>query len=187
MVALAITSSSLGQQEAHPGNRTNVAHAIIDRTLYVFGGIRPNYVVLGDLWAFNMATRTWTRIETSGTQPGALQHATMVANGTASLIVFGGTDARGVHSNGLFSLDLQTRTWTQHQPLTTRLGAPARLPALERVRGVKIDARRVLFAGGIGPDGSTNATYAWKLDENVWSRSAYTDMPSALHSHALVS
>ncbi|KAI9179094.1 hypothetical protein H9P43_005756 [Blastocladiella emersonii ATCC 22665] len=167
-----------------PGTRTNFAHAVLDRTLYVYGGVTPTGEIQRDLWALDMATGAWSPVAAKGSVvPPALQHAALVAVNGTQLALYGGTNEQGSVTNALYVLDVATMTWRFEQPSTLKTGAP---PAAERMRAVYLDPRRVLFTGGLGASGPLNATWVWKMDESEWSNNAYGSLPAALHSHALV-
>ncbi|KAI9217533.1 hypothetical protein BC828DRAFT_254761 [Blastocladiella britannica] len=173
-----------------PTARTNVAHATVGSSMYVYGGVTPVGAVLDDLWALDMVDGTWTDIKplpsssTTMTRPPSLQHATLVATNGTKLVLYGGTDAFGTQRNDLYVFSPTDRTWTLQTPSTLGSGPP---PPVERMRGISVDWRRVIFTGGLGSNGGAlNSTWVWKMDENAWSTNAYGPLPSSLHSHALV-
>ncbi|KAI9189127.1 hypothetical protein H9P43_000555 [Blastocladiella emersonii ATCC 22665] len=169
---------------ASPGTRTNFAHATLDQTMYVYGGVTPTGEIQRDLWALDMAAGAWSPVAAKGAVvPPALQHAALVAVNGTQLVLYGGTNEQGSVTNSLYVLDVPSKTWRVEQPSTLKTGAP---PAAERMRAVYLDQRRVLFTGGLGTSGPLNATWVWKMDEGEWSNNAYGSLPAALHSHALV-
>ncbi|ORZ41013.1 basic membrane protein-domain-containing protein [Catenaria anguillulae PL171] len=167
-----------------PSARTNMAHAVLGRNLYVFGGISSTGMVQGDLWRFDMGASTWSQVSATGSVPPALQHATLAPVNGTSLILYGGALASTENSNTLYILDVSSNSWRIHKPSILSSGPP---PAAERMRAISVDSRRVLFTGGITAQGVLNTTWVWKMDEDKWDPSAYGPLPGGLHSHALVS
>ncbi|KAI9215839.1 hypothetical protein BC828DRAFT_401529, partial [Blastocladiella britannica] len=177
-----------------PSGRTNMAHATVGRSMYVYGGVSSSGAVLDDLWAFDMAAGSWSAVtpvvsssSSSGSaatvRPPGLQHATLVAVNGTNLVLYGGTDGSGVSRSDLYVFSPADRTWMLQAPSTLGSGPP---PPVERMRGISVDSRRVIFTGGLGTNGALNSTWVWKMDENAWSANAYGSLPGTLHSHALV-
>ncbi|KAI9218481.1 hypothetical protein BC828DRAFT_214191 [Blastocladiella britannica] len=177
-----------------PSGRTNMAHATVGRALYVYGGVTASGKVLDDLWALNMADGSWAVVTpvVSATsesaqrtmhRPPGLQHATLVAVNGTNLVLYGGTDDLGIQRSDLYVFSPADLTWTLQSPSTLGSGPP---PPVERMRGISVDSRRVIFTGGLGANGALNSTWVWKMDEDAWAANAYGSLPGTLHSHALV-
>ncbi|GFY42270.1 kelch domain-containing protein 10 [Trichonephila inaurata madagascariensis] len=88
--------------------------------VYTFGGYTPvrfgpvlNHVIFKELWKYNIASRTWKLLETSGKMPETLAShcAALVGN---NMVVFGGTGIPfgETSSNSTHICNLDTLEWT---------------------------------------------------------------------------
>ncbi|HEX4946638.1 MAG TPA: kelch repeat-containing protein [Blastocatellia bacterium] len=128
--------------------------AAYDRTkrrMIIYGGQRSGF--LDDLWAFDLASRTWENLTVSPRPSGRLFTSSFVDR-DGRFIVFGGSSASG-NLNELQSFDLQTRQWTKlnvANPPSKRNGA---LTAF-----IEGENRFIVF-GGTGDNGLLNDV--WEL------------------------
>ncbi len=76
-------------------------------------------LVLGDLWAFDLATGDWTELETMGPGPsGRMWHAALYDAARDRMVVHGGGDETAFANDAtyfdeIWALDLETLTWSQ--------------------------------------------------------------------------
>lgn len=106
-----------------PGGRMNatLVHDAARNALLLFGGNAGSAVSVdlrNDVWRFDIAAGTWSRVETSGEAPRArLFHAAFYDTMRDRMVVFGGADENLFSNNAryfsdLLALDLQTGAWT---------------------------------------------------------------------------
>jgi hypothetical protein len=80
-------------------------------TAYLFGG-RDGSTVFGDLWAFDLATDTWSEVATSGPAPAVrFGHEAAWVDGIGLVIVFG--QAGATFFNDLWAFDPTAAAWRQ--------------------------------------------------------------------------
>src|SRR5262245_29582732 len=95
------------------------------RRLILFGGRDSNNNLLNDVWALPMWTwdavhqvwqsnyaGIWQQLTTSGVVPGLTQHTAVLDSQRNRMLVYGGEKSDGTLSDQLYSLDLQTLTWS---------------------------------------------------------------------------
>jgi N-acetylneuraminic acid mutarotase len=103
---------------AGPGTRYMAGGASDGQYVYVFGGSSDAYledVILNDLWRWNPATETWTRLADMPT-------AKMDIQGTywnGKIYVPGGYDASDQHISELSIYDITSNTWSVGMPMPT--------------------------------------------------------------------
>jgi len=138
--------------------------------MLIFGGRerRNNaYINLREVWAFDLATDTWTEITTSGTAPPARSSPAAVYDATRDrLIIFGGNSSTsGLTLTGIndaYALDLATNTWSA----LSATGAPS--PRLYHA-AVVLDREMLVYGGTPNFDGPYHEdTYALNLDTDTW-------------------
>jgi hypothetical protein len=78
--------------------------------LLLFGGQSNTSPYLGDLWAYNIASRGWQQISGPGPSPRNFYAMTLAGDGAYALL-YGG-NAGGSASSELWLLDLEADTWT---------------------------------------------------------------------------
>uniref|UniRef100_T1JAT7 6-phosphofructo-2-kinase domain-containing protein n=1 Tax=Strigamia maritima TaxID=126957 RepID=T1JAT7_STRMM len=141
-----------------------------DVNLYSFGGYNPSAnsnldsgPLFRELWKLNLATKIWTKIETTGPAPRALaSHAAIIY--CNHLLVFGGTGIPfGVaSSNSLHACDLTTFEW---QKIKTTGQKP------EKLYGQSIcyaDGKLITFGGTTGFEYS-NAIHSLDMKTRKWT------------------
>jgi hypothetical protein len=134
----------------------------IGRRVVIFGGIGAG-AHLNDSWAFDLATSSWTRLETRGTPPPArLGHDAVYDAQGHRMIVWAGQDESRFF-NDVWALDLASLTWRELQPPTrpqARYGSASIFDPLER--------RLVTFAGFTDLSRRFQDTQAFDLDRDTW-------------------
>jgi len=106
-----------------PPTRVAHAQAVLNDTLYIFGGrrgITMDEKPLADLWKFDWNEKTWEEVVCTGSIPEARSYHKLISAGNL-LYCFGGCGASGRLSD-LHSFDAKTSTWTK-------------LPAYEKIAG----------------------------------------------------
>lgn len=122
-----------------------------NRRMIIYGGQRSGF--LDDVWAFDLATRTWTNLTPTQRPPGRWFSSSFV-NADGQFVVFGGQAASG-NVNEVWSFDLAARSWTKLEianPPAERNGAQAAY--------VEGEDRFIIF-GGSGNAGLLNDV--WEL------------------------
>jgi hypothetical protein len=129
----------------------------LDRTsrrMIIYGGQRNG--PLDDLWAYDLASRTWTEL-TPAARPTGRFFASSFVNREARFVVFGGSTANG-NSNETWAFNFQTGQWSQLE-----IAAPP--SARNGMMGAYIEAEdRFIIFGGVS-SGLTNEV--WELRNNV--------------------
>jgi hypothetical protein len=92
-----------------PGFRLNSSISLYNETLLLFGGFSSIY--LNDLWAFDVNSEVWAKINTLGPSPAGRAGCLLFTTGDY-LFLFGGGDGNNVF-NDFFLLDLQTLVWNE--------------------------------------------------------------------------
>jgi uncharacterized protein (TIGR03437 family) len=154
--------------------------AAFDRTnrkMIIYGGQRSGF--LDDLWAFDLASRTWENLTVSPRPSGRLFTSSFVDR-DGRFIVFGGSSSSG-NLNELQSFNLQTRQWTLlnvANPPSKRNGA---LTAYS-----ESDNRFFVF-GGSGDNGLLNDVWELRSTTALATVSAASYVGSTAAPEAIVS
>jgi hypothetical protein len=141
---------------AKPGIRCLLTGALdrAARRMIIYGGQRNG--PLDDLWAYDLASRTWTEL-TPAARPAGRFFASSFVNQEGHFIVFGGSTSNG-NSNETWSFNFQTNQWNQLEiaaPPTARNG----------MMSAYIEAEdRFISFGGVSNSGLTNEV--WELKNN---------------------
>eukprot|EP00002_Diphylleia_rotans_P019401 TRINITY_DN3754_c0_g2_i1.p1 TRINITY_DN3754_c0_g2~~TRINITY_DN3754_c0_g2_i1.p1 ORF type:complete len:233 (+),score=37.10 TRINITY_DN3754_c0_g2_i1:48-746(+) len=93
-----------------PSPRYSHATAIVERTLYLYGGTDGSNA-LDDIYVFDLDSRSWRMISTTGDVPKERSGHTLTAFGN-NLYLFGGLDNQDV-TNDLYCLNLESYEWTK--------------------------------------------------------------------------
>jgi hypothetical protein len=113
-------------------------------TAYLFGG-RDGATVFGDLWAFDLASDTWSEVAASAPAPAArFGHEAAWVEDVGLVIVFG--QAGSTFFNDLWAFDPATGTWRQ-------------LPA-----GGAVPVARYGSCAAVGPDGRLWISHGFTSD-----------------------
>jgi hypothetical protein len=152
-----------GEGPAPEARRNGTAiHDPVGRRLIVFGGVSDSGH-LNDVWAFDLATLSWSRLETRGTPPAArLGHDAVYDPQGHQMVVWAGQD-NSRFFNDTWSLDLTTLTWRDLSPPSrpqARYGSASVFDPLER--------RLLQFAGFTDLSRRFQDTQAFDLDTSAW-------------------
>jgi N-acetylneuraminic acid mutarotase len=154
--------------------RTEVAAARIDRSIYVVGGFVPGGHTTSAVERYDIRRRRWSRVRR---MPVALNHTTAVAH-RGSLYVHGGyegplTEATG----GLLRYDPRTNRWR-------------RLPGAPTPRAAHAAAfvgDRLYVAGGANDSGSLSSLEIYDVARRRWSGGPSFPGPARNHTAGVAS
>ncbi len=156
-----------GEPAAARGGASWIADTPHNR-LVLFGGQRlaaGNLTPLNDTWRFDLTTRTWEPLPTFGTLPPARYRHTAIYDAPRHrMLIYGGLGSGGYLAD-LWSLDLDTRTWTQ---IATTGLVPAARARHNAIYDLMRD-RMVVFGGNEGTVMS-DTLHALDLGTLTWSR-----------------
>ena len=140
-----------------------------DRLLVFGGNVSNDPLVLtgvGDTWALDIATGTWSEITAADAPSARLYHAATVMNG--AMYVFGGTpDFDGPYYNDVHAFDMATDTWTQVA------GGGPDAPVTRFGAGLFADSERNRLVMAFGHDatsmGNRNDMHAVDVGSGAWT------------------
>ncbi|KAI4987616.1 hypothetical protein ZWY2020_020416 [Hordeum vulgare] len=115
------------------------------------------------VWVFNTETEIWSLMEAKGDIPAARSGHTVTRAG-ATLILFGGEDAKGKKRHDLHMFDLKSSTWL---PLNYKGAGPS--PRSNHVAAL-YDDRILLIFGGHSKSKTLNDLFSLDFETMVWSR-----------------
>jgi N-acetylneuraminic acid mutarotase len=177
-------------QKLSPSPRARQAASMVyepaTRRMILFGGDGP-YGVLGDTWAYDPATNTWSQLHPSVSPPARSSHAMVFDPVTGKIIMFGGVDWDLRNFGDTWAFDPATTTWTQ---IHTTHSPDARDSCV--MASVTASGRIVLFGGESWSAGSQPEPTAlgdtWLFDpaEQDWARLETSVSPQARDSASLV-
>ena len=157
-----------------------------DRVI-LFGGLTEFVEVLGETWAYDFDTNTWTVMNPT-TEPSARSsHAMAYDAGADRVILFGGVQNVGgtfVEVNDTWAYDFNTNTWTNRNP------AVAPSPRLGHRMAYDAQSDRTILLGGHrGRDPSAvffQDTWSYNFNANLWSERAPATHPEGGNHGGLV-
>lgn len=164
--------------EEGPGKRTNHTLVVDGDRLILFGGNESrdgaSFAPLGDTWAFDLTTRTWEELETTGDPTARLFHAAATDGDT--MWVYGGGDEgafTGPFFGDVVALDLTTLAWTEVNG--GRGGPDGRIWANLDYR----DGKLVMFGGHDDTAlGNTNQLWTYDIAGDDWTELVHGDVLS---------
>jgi len=141
--------------------------------VYLFGGSSAG-TLLDDLWAFNVDSPAWTRVQPEGPSPPArFGHSAVFDPGEGRMLVLGG-QAGETFFNDLWAFTSRDNAWAQITPA----GA---LPTPRQGAGVALDteAGRLYVTHGVSNQGYLDDTWVLDLASAAWEEvSAPAGRPS---------
>lgn len=129
-------------------------------SLYLFGGQGSD--TLNDLWRFSIPSKTWTRLDPTGTLPAPrLGHTLLFDQQRKRLILFGGQGC-GFFSD-VWAFDLNTKLWS---PLAPDNSGPSRRYGHSAI--LDAETARMIVSHGFTDAGRFDDTWAFDLTSNQW-------------------
>ncbi|TPX67283.1 hypothetical protein CcCBS67573_g07561 [Chytriomyces confervae] len=158
-----------------PGARSFQASASAKDTLYVFGGQDISSSLQSDLWSYHIPSKTWTQLSknTNGANgPFPSLNAGMTVANATTLLLFGGFDGVSDLSQ-LWSFDLESSKWNLLTPDSSDYSPPGR----SHMAIVNLDARRVLFIGGVSQSVSQSESFIYNVALNKYQVDSNLHLP----------
>jgi hypothetical protein len=158
----------------------SVVHDPKRGVLWMVGGSYEQPTRMGtinDVWRFDLASRTWQQVATSGAPKGMLEHRVFMDAGGDVLWVFGGAESIapsgiGIHKTlGTWKLDLTTMTWHKLNggPQGSSNGAAAYDPSTATLWWI---------GHNYDDDGRSNGRVVWRLgSDGRWRKDNVTGEP----------
>lgn len=85
--------------------------AVVDRTIYIFGGFDDDEKCYSDIHSLNVDTLTWKQLKVKGSIP-APRCASSLCAYRRKLYIYGGFDkVTKVYYNDVYSFDIDSNTW----------------------------------------------------------------------------
>jgi hypothetical protein len=143
---------------AKPGIRCLLTGALdrAARRMIIYGGQRNG--PLDDLWAYDLASRTWTEL-TPTSRPAGRFFASSFVNREGHFVVFGGSTSNG-NANESHAFNFQTGQWSQLDIANPPSGRNGMMGAY-----IEAEDRFIIF-GGVSNSGLTNEVWELK-NQNV--------------------
>lgn len=146
-----------------PTARSGHSATVVGRQIYVFGG-SDGFKMLGDLYALDTATFTWTEVTTRTADPALVPsaragHAAVRMPGKLLFVIGGGDAAKGATFNDVHVLELSTNTWVA--PPATLLDGAQQL-ATKQAAAVRYTVKgfnQILLFGGAFVSGQLTTIY----------------------------
>ncbi|MFX0204992.1 MAG: kelch repeat-containing protein [Candidatus Hodarchaeota archaeon] len=160
------------------------SHSMVYDSYYdniiLFGGYYEDFGLtqLGDTWAYNLSTKTWTQKTPSPHPSARVWHAMVYDSTSDKTILFGGLSG----SAETWVYDLGDDTWTQQTPPSS----PSERFGHAMVYDSTSD-KVILFGGyGVIEGDYLGDTWVYDLGDNTWTQQAPFPSPSARIFHAMV-
>ena len=130
---------------------------------YLFGG-RDGAVVLDDLWAYDLATDVWRRLEPAGDRPPGRFGHNAVWSDEHGLVLFAGQAGPSTFFNDLWAYDPEADTWRA-------LSASGEVPISRYGSCAALDAAGALWIShGFTSDGTRfDDTRRYDFDSGAWT------------------
>ncbi len=117
-----------------------------------------------DLWAYDPAAGTWSKLHPSGALPSARSQQSLVFDSSSGqVLLFGGFDGRS-DLNDLWAYDPSRNTWTKLQP-----SGPLPEARLGQSEVYDSGTGQAILFGGSGASGLLNDTWAYDPAANRWT------------------
>lgn len=153
----AVTADGWRVRAAAPTSRTEVAAGTLAGRIWVVGGLAESGAPQSEAAVYDPAADRWTA---GSPLPEPIHHAAAAGDGTRLWVAGGFTGTGGSQrpTAAVRMIDSATGRWTD---------GPA-LPSPRAAGALAWDGRRLLFAGGVGPDGLAADVFA--LVDNQWRK-----------------
>jgi N-acetylneuraminic acid mutarotase len=154
--------------------RTEVAAARIERSIYVVGGYVPGGATTSAVERYSIRRRGWSRVRS---MPLALNHTTAIAH-HGRLYVHGGYEGpRGEPTGALLRYNPRTNRWRRLPPAPTPRAAHA----------AAFIGERLYVAGGANESGSLRSLEIYNLARHRWTRGPSFTGPARNHTTGVAS
>ena len=137
---------------------------------------------LDDLWAYDLASNSWTELTPSGSKPAARnKHVAAVDTSSGRLLIHGGSQIFATLDD-LWAYDLAGNSWTELTPSGAK-------PAGRNDHAVAMDAsssRLLIHGGRLGSSGSfarLNDFWAYDFDNSSWADLTPSGTKPSVSSH----
>jgi len=174
------TGGVAGQHSPVPGEDCAAVYDEQDKRIYIYGGKGNDDTNTNGLWSFEVATKQWSKLETSGFVPPPREDHTLILDeANRQLVLHGGED--GPIGRELYLFDLASQEWKD----ATSEASPFRENHTAIYDPKK---KRMLTFGGIGGDRLPLAdTWALNLDRESddylgWSQVATGDVQPSIRT-----
>jgi hypothetical protein len=118
-----------------------------------------------DVWKYDLASKKWTKVITSGTPPVGRAYSTLVFDPVNNALwLFGGNNSAGTFLNDLWKLTLSNNTWTQMSPTG---GPPAIRTAHAACYDVPSQCMYILTGQG---SSYLNDVWRYSIPNNTWTQ-----------------
>ena len=100
-----------------PSPRGLASAAIVEDTVWLYGGVTKYDMYSSDFYELNMLSVTWTKIETSMSRPHGNHGAASTPVSASQLVLYGGDHDRCVDDQNrtvTWLFDVQSHTWRKH-------------------------------------------------------------------------
>ena len=147
-----------------PAALTEVAAAVLDDRIWVAGGLTAEGAGSAEVFFYEPVDDSWTE---GPDLPAPVHHSALVSDG-ASLWLVGGYAGNGFDAPtaDVWRLDSSAAEgWVADEPLPEPRGAGA----------AAWDGSRIVYAGGVGPDGVSGAVFAF--EDGAWGQVARLAKP----------
>ncbi|KAJ5074436.1 kelch repeat protein [Anaeramoeba ignava] len=153
-----------------PSKRSSHIGHIIDRTLYIFGGVDNQDIVVNDMYQYSIDSKTWSKIffrDSIVPSPRSSPSSTVFGS---SIILFGGQYAQDgirLDFNDIFQFDSVTQKWKQLKSYSNNSEIPKRSCHVCETVGSKV----FIYGGEVYND---NKRYAHLND--IWAIDFTSDL-----------
>lgn len=170
-------ATPLGARERHAG--------IYDRAsgrLLLHGGW-DGIEVRTDLWAYDVASNTWSQISAIGPLRQA-DHVAVLHEASRSFFVHGGWQGQGAYHSQMWSYDLNNGTWNRHSPTTGSIpdGRKDHVAVVHQATSIIY-----IHGGDVSGVGVSDDLWSYDIGADRWTQLFPSGpRPSARHQHAAI-
>lgn len=162
---------ALHSRNRPPEGRQKHSVAFYNGTLIVFGGLKSNGEILGDLWQFDIQTSLWKSLSVPSWIVPRYGHSATVIGG--KMIIFGGvvlTHSKSLPlqaTSELATFSFATGEWAVEHPISTSHGTPSQRHSHAAVAIVS-DLYVIGGAGGADLEEAQDSLWKYSVDTKTW-------------------